>query len=455
MGVFECIREEEEEGMDSMSRMIRLASYALQCTKSLYLGIKGDLVKRFLEPPPEYLCKVCGNLMVYPMIDRTGESVDEKCNNQSVDDNVPNHMLRELIFEYSKSFLGDIGEFASCRKFEMTPTIVLECPLSNKLIDRPVVVSSGDTFEELSINNWFKAGNTHCPGSDLELSQDLMFPNNAVRSIIKKWKLTDSGEGEGEDYSLPDADQKEMIRTLIKDYLKLWNKSYTFHVLEEIRSRPTELMFRELFLITFHLPACKEYFTEDHQAFELLDSPSFWEVYKQSPSICREAVEILSGVCLDFPKEMLNNHPTFKNFFIKALELSEVEDTRTRAIDMLEFLALEADPRLGSDEIASNRAILCLFQAIIKDEDVLRRESYMSVLMMAFRGNSRTMDHECLGELAIGNKLDTALGILTGISRNRDDVNAPLAFELIYEMWDAEEWVKLLHRLEMMEKWRN
>ncbi|KAL6542759.1 hypothetical protein OROHE_010279 [Orobanche hederae] len=309
--------------------------------KALNLGTNCDHVKRILEPPHEYVCKVCGDLMAYLRIDRRGESLDQKCKNQVVDDDVPNYMLRELIFEYPKYF---IGEFAGFRKFEMTPIVVLKCPLSTKLTDRPMVVSFREPFEELSIRNWFKAGNTHCPRSTLP-------------RIIK------------------------------------------------------------------HLS-------------------------------CSTTLRILSSACFAFPKGVLNNHPTLKELFMKALELSEFEDTRTRAIETLDFLSSEMDPRLGSDEIASNRALLCLFQAIIKDEDIIHRESYMTVLMRAFRERSRTMDHKCLGEFAIGNKLD-ALGILTGISRNRDDVNAPLAIELICEMRDAEEWVKLLHNLEILEKWTN
>lgn len=259
-----------------------------------------------------------------------------------------------------------------------------------------------------------------------------------------------SGEGEGEQFSFLGDEERRFVE-VVDDYIDLWCKSYVLNVVEEVGSQPGELdLYEELQIMIHYIPTCKGYFVEDHTAFAVLNSAPIWEIYKQNRAISHKAVDIVSTVCSAFPEQMLQQHSSLKEFFIKILEFSEFTEIRKRAVESLEYLS-ETDPRLGLDETSSGRALLCLFRTMKQEEDVIEKERCMTVVLRACRGRSRTMDHKCIGEFTSQNK-KAAFDMLNGISG--DDAIAALSKELIFEMEEAAKWADLLHFLEVLEEQR-
>ncbi|KDP24273.1 hypothetical protein JCGZ_26626 [Jatropha curcas] len=62
-----------------------------------------------------------------------------------------------------------------------------KCPISRRLMFDPVVISSGQTFERVFIQNWFDEGNEICPRTKVKLAHLSFTPNTAMKELISKW----------------------------------------------------------------------------------------------------------------------------------------------------------------------------------------------------------------------------------------------------------------------------
>uniref|UniRef100_A0A0D3BK19 RING-type E3 ubiquitin transferase n=1 Tax=Brassica oleracea var. oleracea TaxID=109376 RepID=A0A0D3BK19_BRAOL len=62
-----------------------------------------------------------------------------------------------------------------------------KCPLSLTVMYDPVIISSGHTFERMSIQRWFDLGNDTCPVSKRVLDDFTLQSNVAMKDQISKW----------------------------------------------------------------------------------------------------------------------------------------------------------------------------------------------------------------------------------------------------------------------------
>ncbi|PUZ48657.1 hypothetical protein GQ55_7G263400 [Panicum hallii var. hallii] len=70
---------------------------------------------------------------------------------------------------------------------EEPPQLFL-CPISMELMEDPVTVSTGVTYERRSIERWFfKYGKTTCPATMQRLSSFDLTPNHTLKSVISSW----------------------------------------------------------------------------------------------------------------------------------------------------------------------------------------------------------------------------------------------------------------------------
>ncbi|KAK9285962.1 hypothetical protein L1049_025164 [Liquidambar formosana] len=61
------------------------------------------------------------------------------------------------------------------------------CPISLDLMEDPVIVSTGQTYDRTSIAQWIEDGNYSCPKTGQSLSHTRLVPNRALRSLISQW----------------------------------------------------------------------------------------------------------------------------------------------------------------------------------------------------------------------------------------------------------------------------
>ncbi|KAJ8772757.1 hypothetical protein K2173_027934 [Erythroxylum novogranatense] len=61
------------------------------------------------------------------------------------------------------------------------------CPISKRLMHDPVIISSGRTYERVSIEKWFNEGQQTCPVSQMRLENFSLTPNIVMKGLIKRW----------------------------------------------------------------------------------------------------------------------------------------------------------------------------------------------------------------------------------------------------------------------------
>lgn len=65
------------------------------------------------------------------------------------------------------------------------------CPLCNKIMTDPVVISCGHSFERTAIQEHLRLGEKHCPKCKQEVTSSELTPNLMLRSTIEEWKKKD------------------------------------------------------------------------------------------------------------------------------------------------------------------------------------------------------------------------------------------------------------------------
>ena len=62
------------------------------------------------------------------------------------------------------------------------------CPITHEIMEEPVEIASGQTYERSAIEKWFAAGNSNCPTTKVELENLQIKLNLALRQSIQEWK---------------------------------------------------------------------------------------------------------------------------------------------------------------------------------------------------------------------------------------------------------------------------
>ncbi|XP_047077012.1 U-box domain-containing protein 26-like [Lolium rigidum] len=61
------------------------------------------------------------------------------------------------------------------------------CPISLELMQDPVTVATGQTYDRASIESWVATGNTSCPVTRSPLADFTLIPNHTLRRLIQEW----------------------------------------------------------------------------------------------------------------------------------------------------------------------------------------------------------------------------------------------------------------------------
>ncbi|KAL2333187.1 hypothetical protein Fmac_014400 [Flemingia macrophylla] len=69
------------------------------------------------------------------------------------------------------------------------------CPVSLELMTDPVTLSTGITYDRVSIEKWIEGGNRTCPVTNQVLSTFDIIPNHAIRRMIQDWCVENSSYG--------------------------------------------------------------------------------------------------------------------------------------------------------------------------------------------------------------------------------------------------------------------
>ncbi|KAL0305589.1 UNVERIFIED_CONTAM: U-box domain-containing protein 17 [Sesamum radiatum] len=82
------------------------------------------------------------------------------------------------------------------------------CPISLDLMQDPVIVSTGQTYERAAIARWMEEGHSTCPKTGQMLVHTKLVPNRALRNLILQWCMANGipyDPPENADYSSESA----------------------------------------------------------------------------------------------------------------------------------------------------------------------------------------------------------------------------------------------------------
>eukprot|EP01018_Ginkgo_biloba_P032392 Gb_02634 [translate_table: standard] len=71
----------------------------------------------------------------------------------------------------------------------------LRCPISLDLMQDPVTLCTGITYDRQSITTWLDAGNNICPVTNQTLQSQELIPNHALRRFIQDWRRDNHVKG--------------------------------------------------------------------------------------------------------------------------------------------------------------------------------------------------------------------------------------------------------------------
>ncbi|KAF0892668.1 hypothetical protein E2562_017646 [Oryza meyeriana var. granulata] len=105
---------------------------------------------------------------------------------------VPPLELFECAFRALQAARSDeLHRGADFRKYWMGSVAVPEfflCPISNKVMENPVVISSGKTVDVLALEKWWSENRRVCPVTDEILDHSIFIPNILIELCITLWR---------------------------------------------------------------------------------------------------------------------------------------------------------------------------------------------------------------------------------------------------------------------------
>lgn len=99
------------------------------------------------------------------------------------------------------------------------PPPEFRCPISGEFMKDPVILASGQTYDEPFIQKWLKDGHQTCPTTAHVLPHTLLTPNHLAKKIITKWSKENTSEMssavmEGDEEYVEDANLQQFTTLL-------------------------------------------------------------------------------------------------------------------------------------------------------------------------------------------------------------------------------------------------
>lgn len=167
-------------------------------------------------PPTEYLCELSHKVMTDPLMSRYGNHFErsailgwlEKGNNYCpVTGNPlrPSMLISDKTLQWKIKYWADKnaydlgeGESKTTEEAAAAPSIGFVavphenfiCPLTNEVMQDPVVTKEGINFERKAILRWIDENGEVCPVTKTPLAVNGLVPNNKLQWEIKQWQLS-------------------------------------------------------------------------------------------------------------------------------------------------------------------------------------------------------------------------------------------------------------------------
>ncbi|XP_074316283.1 U-box domain-containing protein 19-like [Silene latifolia] len=86
-----------------------------------------------------------------------------------------------------EQIINQIGEMSERRFLQSLNPEDFRCPISLELMTDPVTISTGQTYDRVSIRKWFGAGHMLCPKTGEKLTSTELVPNSTLKKLIHEF----------------------------------------------------------------------------------------------------------------------------------------------------------------------------------------------------------------------------------------------------------------------------
>ncbi|XP_077240059.1 U-box domain-containing protein 28-like [Tasmannia lanceolata] len=116
------------------------------------------------------------------------------------------------------------------KDLSLTIPSFFKCPISLDVMDSPVSLSTGVTYDRISIQTWFDNGNNTCPATMQILQSKDLVPNHTLKRLIQIWSESSSSSSSPSSSPSPSPSQssnsplllsqentKKLVKNLLQD----------------------------------------------------------------------------------------------------------------------------------------------------------------------------------------------------------------------------------------------
>ncbi|KAK4437189.1 U-box domain-containing protein 19 [Sesamum alatum] len=199
------VPSETKELVEMLSKQVRKAKMEIDPEDETAMKRVILVLNQFenrLEPDPFMIRRILGHLDIKTWAEchREIRFLDEEIRAEYLDGNereVP--LLSSLVglLSYCRAVLFEDCDFGVIDQsegrnsnFEVLTCLNPEdfrCPISLELMTDPVTVSTGQTYDRVSIQKWLRSGNLVCPKTGEKLTSTEMVPNTSLKKLIQQF----------------------------------------------------------------------------------------------------------------------------------------------------------------------------------------------------------------------------------------------------------------------------
>ncbi|KAJ1257486.1 hypothetical protein BS78_10G000500 [Paspalum vaginatum] len=192
---FDLPDEVQEQVVLVHSQFKRAATTAAPPDAQLSHDISSALARNTLDPL--LLTRISEKLQLHTMADMKKESValHEMVISSSGEPDACVEEMSSLLKKLKDCVITEApatetSAARSAASIKHTSPIIpdeFRCPISLELMQDPVIVSSGQTYERSCIQKWLDSGHKTCPKTQQPLSHTSLTPNFVLKSLISQW----------------------------------------------------------------------------------------------------------------------------------------------------------------------------------------------------------------------------------------------------------------------------
>ncbi|KAL7109525.1 hypothetical protein ACP275_06G180800 [Erythranthe tilingii] len=259
-----------------------------------------------------------------------------------------------------------------CLALQKNPPPEFNCPISGVLMKHPVVLASGQTYEEQIIQQWLKEGHQTCPLTNQLLPHTALIPNLSIKKMINNWCTLHR-------FEIPIHDDET------EDYSANANAEHLIELLEKLSSSSSSTSDRadaakELRLLTKRFSSFRALFGETKDAIPRLLSPILIQNAYSDSDLRNDLVAIVLNISThESSKKRIvagENCPLAISFLVESLRDENVKTRSNAAAAISSLSTLDSNKH----SISKSGAITALIELIEEGHPFALRDASLAIL---------------------------------------------------------------------------